>query len=172
MSTGPRFLAEAAAIVLVAVVTGAIAHLVWWAVAGCVLAVLAASFMLEAWLSRPAAPLRQAAAPSPPRPVESDDALTPHVRVLDPEPEPASPVEPVPPETDPEPDPLPVVAARGPWNLWEIERALRAQGGVDQERAFLLHYLRDYAGADGELPAAFDDLVRESFGDVLGAARA
>ena len=29
-------------------------------------------------------------------------------------------------------------------------------------------YLRDYAGPDGTLPIDFDELVRESFGDVLG----
>ena len=31
-------------------------------------------------------------------------------------------------------------------------------------------YLRDFALADGSLPEEFDDLVRESFGDVVGAA--
>jgi hypothetical protein len=31
-------------------------------------------------------------------------------------------------------------------------------------------YLREFANADGVLPADFDAVVRESFGDVLDAA--
>ena len=54
------------------------------------------------------------------------------------------------------------------WNVWEIERALRASGESNEERDFLLIYLRDYAGADGVLPLDFDELVRESFPDVVG----
>jgi hypothetical protein len=47
---------------------------------------------------------------------------------------------------------------------------LRESGAQDEEKTFLLHYLRDYAGTDGTLPREFDDLVRESFGGLLGAA--
>ena len=54
------------------------------------------------------------------------------------------------------------------WNVWELDRAVRESGGVTEEREFLLMYLRDYAGPDGSLPIDFDELVRESFGDVLG----
>jgi hypothetical protein len=39
----------------------------------------------------------------------------------------------------------------------------------DEERSFLLMYLRDFAGADGVLPVDFDALVRDSFGDLVGA---
>jgi len=57
------------------------------------------------------------------------------------------------------------------WNLWELERAARDHGGDDvarnEERSYLLMYLREFAGPDGTLPADFDALVRESFGDVL-----
>jgi hypothetical protein len=57
------------------------------------------------------------------------------------------------------------------WNLWELERAARDHGGDDvaqnEERSYLLIYLREFAGPDGTLPADFDALVRESFGDVL-----
>ena len=54
------------------------------------------------------------------------------------------------------------------WNIWELDRALRDSGAVTEEQEFLLMYLRDYAGPDGSLPLDFDELVRESFADVLG----
>jgi outer membrane biosynthesis protein TonB len=98
-------------------------------------------------------------------------------------PEPAPEPEPVPgtaeavPGTSPEPEPEPAPAARLPaeprqWNLWELERAIRAAGDGDEEREFLLLYLRDYADPTGLLPLDFDELVRESFADVLGAPAA
>ena len=31
----------------------------------------------------------------------------------------------------------------------------------------MLVYLREFADADGQLPPQFDDLVRESFGDLV-----
>jgi hypothetical protein len=59
------------------------------------------------------------------------------------------------------------------WNLWELERATRdhATGDVakNEERAYLLMYLREFAGPDGMLPADFDGLVRDAFGDLLRA---
>jgi hypothetical protein len=87
------------------------------------------------------------------------------VAVVD-EPEPVA-VEPeFEPEPEPEPESEPVEAQA--WNVWEIDRALRETGAVTEEQEFLLLYLRDYAGPDGSLPVHFDELVRESFGDVLG----
>jgi hypothetical protein len=57
------------------------------------------------------------------------------------------------------------------WNLWDLERLVRAEAQDHPERrdewAFLFVHLRQFANADGELPAEFDSLVRESFGDVL-----
>ena len=98
-------------------------------------------------------PSRIAAVPSPP-----------------PEPEPE-------PELEPEPVPARVVAFlpanEGPreWNLWELERAARDHATDDvvrnEERSYLLMYLREFAGPDGILPADFDGLVRDAFGDVL-----
>ena len=41
----------------------------------------------------------------------------------------------------------------------------------DEERSFLLLYLRDFAGPDGLLPAHFDGLVRDSFGDLIAGSR-
>jgi hypothetical protein len=64
---------------------------------------------------------------------------------------------------------------RGPreWNLWDLERRAREQSGRDpyrdEERAALFVYLREYATPDGMLPIDFDELVRESFGDLLTA---
>ena len=87
----------------------------------------------------------------------------------EPEPEPGSEAEPE------EPDRvvtfLPANDSPREWNLWELERAARDHGGDDvarnEERSYLLMYLREFAGPDGTLPADFDALVRESFGDVL-----
>jgi hypothetical protein len=108
----------------------------------------------------------------------------------EPEPEPTREPEPprivavpaLPAEPEPEPEPeaeepervvafLPANDSPREWNLWELERAARDHGGDDvarnEERSYLLMYLREFAGPDGILPADFDALVRESFGDVL-----
>jgi hypothetical protein len=97
-----------------------------------------------------------------PEPVEPELELEPEL-----EPEPELELEPeLEPEPEPELEPEPVEPRQ--WNLWEIDRALRDSGEATEEQEFLLMYLRDYAGPDGSLPLDFDDLVRESFGDVLG----
>lgn len=107
----------------------------------------------------------------------------------EPEPEPVAvhesprlaPVPPPPPEPEPAPAPEPelppaaaaVIRIGGPrqWNVWDLERVAREHSGgdpiADEERTFLLLYLRDFAGADGLLPADFDDLVRQSFGGLV-----
>jgi hypothetical protein len=116
--------------------------------------------------------------PSTPEPAQERPEL---VAVPDPEPEPEPEPEP-PAQPEPEPAPVPVgaevVRLGAPqepreWNLWELERAARAAAGDDVERAeergFLLMYLREFAGPDGSLPASFDELVRDSFGDLLGS---
>jgi hypothetical protein len=119
---------------------------------------------------------------SPPSPPEPEP---------EPEPEPVvaerPPLVAVPePELLPEPEPLPAPAVAavatvvpigvgaGPqrWNLWDLERLVREQSGGgaahDEERTFLLMYLREFAGPDGLLPVDFDGLVRDSFGDLVG----
>jgi outer membrane biosynthesis protein TonB len=94
---------------------------------------------------------------------------------------PPPPPEPEPePEAQPEPEPAPaparvtfIGANDGPreWNLWELERAARDNATDDlvrnEERSYLLMYLREFAGPDGILPTDFDGLVRDAFGDVL-----
>jgi hypothetical protein len=102
------------------------------------------------------------------------------VAVPPPEPEPVRTAEPEPqPEPGPVAEPTRVVAFTpandGPreWNLWELERAARDHATDDvarnEERAYLLMYLREFAGPDGMLPTDFDGLVRDAFGDVLHA---
>ncbi|HEX5245598.1 MAG TPA: hypothetical protein VFW41_00570 [Gaiellaceae bacterium] len=112
-----------------------------------------------------------------PVPVAVEAAPEPEPRRLTPVPTPAP--EPVrAPAIEPEPEPeLPPAAAviriGGPrqWNVWDLERVAREHSGgdpvADEERTFLLMYLRDFAGADGLLPADFDDLVRQSFGGLV-----
>jgi hypothetical protein len=83
------------------------------------------------------------------------------------------------PEVEPEPEPelarvvayLPTNDGPREWNLWELERAARDHVSDDvvrqEERSYLLMYLREFAGPDGVLPSDFDGLVRDAFGDVL-----
>jgi hypothetical protein len=97
-------------------------------------------------------------------------------------PEPPPPPPPPPPEPVRAPEPavpavVPLVsrdARPREWNLWELERLTRAVGGhdraLDEERGYLLMYLREFANADGALPVDFDGLVRDSFGDLIGVA--
>ena len=60
------------------------------------------------------------------------------------------------------------------WNVWELERLAQAAGGGDpardEELAFLLLELRQFANADGQLSVDFDPVVRESFGELIYAA--
>src|SRR5690349_25147123 len=124
------------------------------------------------------------AAPTPPPAPERVAPRPEPVRMPAPEPEPPKlaaappPPEPEPePELEPEPEPepavsyLPVDETPREWNLWELERVSRDNAGDDvarnEELAYLLMYLREFAGPDGALPADFDGLVRDAFGDLL-----
>jgi hypothetical protein len=59
----------------------------------------------------------------------------------------------------------------GGWNVWQLERLLDAQAKPDPERDYersaMLIYLREFADSDGQLPPEFDDLVRETFSDLV-----
>jgi hypothetical protein len=107
--------------------------------------------------------------PDPEQTRETERPRIVAVPALAPEPDPELEAEPE------EPDRvvafLPANDSPREWNLWELERAARDHGGDDvarnEERSYLLMYLREFAGPDGTLPADFDALVRESFGDVL-----
>jgi hypothetical protein len=193
---GPRFLIEAGFIVAVAVVAG-LERVGTWAIIGLVAGawIIVALVELAVWLSharkpRDARKLRGLAPagpdPSlspepvavPPEPVHAPDP--PRIAAAPPPPEPEPEPEPEPdPEPEPEPEPEPAVAYlplnEDPreWNLWELERATRDHATDDiaknEERAYLLMYLREFAGSDGTLPADFDGLVRDAFGDLLRA---
>ena len=69
------------------------------------------------------------------------------------------------------PDARKATRSVGGWNVWQLERLLASQPKPDQERDYerslLLVYLREFADLDGQLPPEFDDLVRESFGDLV-----
>lgn len=117
----------------------------------------------------------EAAAPEPEPEVEPVEPPAPLVAVPSPPPEPV-PVAPPPPPPKPERVVAFPAAAHVPqrWNVWELERLMRGRADTDpvrdEELGFLLVYLREFALPDGSLPEEFDDLVRESFGDVVGAA--
>jgi hypothetical protein len=127
----------------------------------------------------------------PPTPVPEPGPPTPEPAPPAPDPEPPTP-EPGPPppqlraapEPEPEAEPLredvPEAVAYLPrngdpreWNVWELERLAREREGPDpvrdEELAFLLLELRQFANADGRLPVGFDPVVRESFGELLYA---
>src|SRR5262249_42271946 len=104
--------------------------------------------------------------------------FTPPVRKATPPPEPVPRSEAPEPEYVPEPPAAPVpvpVSARLPreWNVWELDRLARENAGSnalrDEERSLGLLHLRPLATADGVLPSSFDELVRESFGELLSA---
>jgi hypothetical protein len=74
------------------------------------------------------------------------------------------------PSVPPSPPPPPPAKE---WNIWDLERRAREQAGDgarDEEWSALFTHLRPFANADGVLPKEFDDLVRESFGQLIEAA--
>jgi hypothetical protein len=120
--------------------------------------------------------------PAPPEPEPAPEpepvpARVPLVAVPEPEPQPEPAPAPAPaPVAPPEPQtvvPIGVSAMPRQWNLWELERLTRENAGEDvardEERQFLLMYLREFADSDGQLPIDFDGLVRDSFGELVGA---
>jgi hypothetical protein len=192
---GSRFWIEAGFIIAVAVVAGVEGLSTWWIIAVVAAAWLIVAAVEIAIWSRHVVARRPRALPTeraeqapafqerepivvhPKPPAEPRREPTPPRVVAvpalpDPEPQP----EPV---AQPDPEPSHVVAflptndTPREWNLWELERAARAHATDDvarnEERSYLLMYLREFAGPDGMLPADFDGLVRDAFGDVLHA---
>src|SRR5207302_8783005 len=101
------------------------------------------------------------AAPEPPKPAPE---RAPIVAVAPPPPEPAP--APIAPEPEPEPTVVSLTSRRTEpreWNLWDLERLARDHSGddaiQDEERSYLLMYLREFANSDGVLPADFDGVV-------------
>jgi hypothetical protein len=99
---------------------------------------------------------------SGPPPVQAPPQLGPEPE-REPAPEPER--EPAP---EPEPEPEPSLAPRE-WNIWELQHLVRERpdDGRHEEWAALIASLRDFARVDGTLPGEFDQLVRDSFGDLL-----
>lgn len=125
-----------------------------------------------------------------PEPVPEPAPVLEAVHEPEPVPEPAPVPVAAPPRLAPVPDPVPAplpppapepelppaasvtrIGAPEQWNVWDLERLAREHAGgdpiADEERTFLLMYLRDFAGPDGQLPADFDALVRQSFGELV-----
>jgi outer membrane biosynthesis protein TonB len=107
--------------------------------------------------------------PEPPPPEPERPPL-----VVAPPPPARKPARSAPSEPEPAPSAMPVAVRAAPpreWNLWELEQASRKASGEDpmrdEERNYLLVYLREFANAEGTLPADFDALVRDSFADVI-----
>jgi hypothetical protein len=150
----PRFLIEAGFIVAVAVVAG-LANLSTWAIIGLVAGawILVALVELGVWARH--AP-RRGLAPQGPDSRPSDEPIV---------------IRPQEPMRSSEPEPGEAAAPAREWNLWELDRVARDHTAGDvaknEERAYLWIYLREFAGPDGTLPADFDGLVRDAFGDLL-----
>jgi type IV secretory pathway VirB10-like protein len=193
---GSRFLIEAGFIIAVAVIAGIERLSTWWIIAVVAAAwIIVAIVEIALWARQVVARQPRATqevapilgAPPAARPAVVVRPEPPPERRPEPEPVweppriaavPPPPPEPPPePEFEPQPEPTRVLAftpandAPREWNLWELERAARDHGGDDvaqaEERSYLLMYLREFAGPDGVLPADFDGLVRDAFGDVL-----
>ena len=74
------------------------------------------------------------------------------------------------PEREPAPEPAPERSlAPREWNIWELQHLVRERLDDDrhEEWAALIASLRDFARVDGTLPGEFDQLVRDSFGELL-----
>jgi hypothetical protein len=114
----------------------------------------------------PPAPEPAPPAPDPQPPTPEPTPPAPELRAVPfPEPEPAADREPEPPVTR-----IPRNGAPREWNVWELERLARDGEARDEEVAFLLLELRQFANAHGQLPVSFDPVIRESFGELLYAA--
>ncbi len=133
---------------------------------------------LRSWRSNEQPPAPGPGPVPPPAPEPAPPAPDPQPPTPEPKP-PAPELRAVPaPEPEPEPagDPersvarIPLNGAPREWNVWELERLARSGEARDEELAFLLLELRQFANADGRLPVSFDPVVRESFGELLYAA--
>jgi hypothetical protein len=77
------------------------------------------------------------------------------------------------PEPPPEPLPGPPAAVGGPgaYNLLALERLVEERRNGHPERAeewaTYLFFLREHAGPDGTVPASFDWLIEDTFGEIL-----
>jgi hypothetical protein len=156
---GPRTVVEAAVLVAVPILTLEIGG-AWYAIAAAGAGAYVLVLIVEVVLWRQA---KRALPPPAPSPLREEVVARAPVRAR---------VVRAAPEPEPAPAPAPPAAA-GPrrWNMTDLERLVREHSGrdpiADEQRTFLLVYLRDFAGPDGLLPVDFDDLVRQSFGELI-----
>jgi hypothetical protein len=118
---------------------------------------------------------RQPAPPAPAAPPPEPEPVT--LPTFPPTPELAPQVTPPPPPPPPPPDPeppapAPVAAdAPGRWNVLALDRLVEQRGREFPDRVeewtSYLYSLRAYAAPDGSLPASFDSLIEETFGDLV-----
>jgi hypothetical protein len=109
----------------------------------------------------------------PPAPPSEEPAAPPPARKEAPLPPPRPEPTPVPPPPPPVTQPPPPRPPAREWNLWDLERRARERAGDparDEEWTALFVHLREFASPDGVLPTEFDDLVRESFAELIQAA--
>jgi hypothetical protein len=106
--------------------------------------------------------------PPPPRPPLRPVPTPPPQPVEPPAPQPARPAARAPGVIDMR---TRVTAQPRRWNLWDLERRARDEAQRDpiryEEWSYLFVHLRQFATPDGSLPTEFDELVRESFGELL-----
>jgi hypothetical protein len=109
---------------------------------------------------------KELAAPPPPPP--------PPVPEPEPEPEPERQPEPEP-EPEPEAEPVPVAATspeqRAEWTIDQLEHYISTNADrfperVEEWRTYLF-FLREHASIDGTLPATFDSLIADVFGQAF-----
>lgn len=178
---GPRTVVEAAFLVAVPVIALE-AGLRWSAIVGAGAVAYLLVLVVEGAMWRAGARPRPVVPAAAVATIDAPAGREDRVRVIhappEPEPVPEPRLEPAPPPSEPQPEPEPAAAVvpiapappSGQWNVWDLERLAREHAGgdaiADEERTFLLMYLRDFAGPDGLLPADFDDLIRESFGAI------
>ena len=135
------------------------------------------SGVVRLWWSKEHPPTPAPGPVPPPAPEPAPPAPEPQPPTPDPTPPPelrAVPPTKAEPDADLEPESsvtrIPVNGAPREWNVWELERLARYGDARDEEVAFLLLELRQFANAHGQLPVSFDPVIRESFGELLYAA--
>jgi hypothetical protein len=126
------------------------------------------------------APAPPPAAPPAAAPAEEPAPAPEPTPSPEPTPEPAAvrqaePTAVLQPEPVAAPQPAAVDAEPGEWNLPDLERLVREHAGDFPDRTdeweIYLDSMRPYADADGRLPATFDWLVWDTFGEVLERGR-
>jgi len=166
---GPRTVVEAAFLVAVPIIALE-AGVSWYAIVAAGATAYVLVLVVETVLWQRA---KRALPPPDREPLTEEVVARPPEQITRPEAEAPAPA-PVPqPERTPAAAVAPGGVEPGPrqWNVSDLEELAREHAGgdpvADEERTFLLMYLRDFAGPDGLLPADFDELVRQSFGGLV-----